>query len=139
MNKRTAEIIMICKGQHEYGQGLGYKQAIAAFLSDHCNCPPEFYNDGVIVNRAILDAALDYLDNINAHNPSAFIRNIFDAYHLHNNPLVDAKYHADWYDAICDALSNADVRSDSGEYINGFTEENIQVVRRAVPTNGVMA
>ena len=64
MNKRTAEIIMICKGHHDYGENLNHKQAIAAFLSDHCLCPIEHYADGTIVNRVIWDAALDYIDSL---------------------------------------------------------------------------
>ena len=128
MEKRTAEIIMICKGNHDYGEHLSHKQAIAAFLSDHCLCPIEYYADGSIVNSVIWSAALDYLDSINAHRPSSFIRCAMDSYNLHNNPLVDKKHNVDWYEAVCMAFSDAQVRNTQGEYINGFTEENTQFV-----------
>ena len=130
MEKRTAEIIMICKGQHDYGKDLGYKEAITAYLSDHCGCPIEYYADGTIVNRVILDAALDYIDSINVHRPSSFLRGAMDSYNLHNNPLIDKKLNTDWYEAVCGAFSIAQVKKD-GEYINGFTEENTQFVHKS--------
>lgn len=127
MEKRTAEIIMICKGKHDYGEHLSHKQAIAAYLSDHCACPMEYYADGTIVNSVIWNAALDYIDSI--HRPSHFLRCVMDSYNLHNNALVDKKLNIDWYEAVCGAFSIAEVAED-GEYINGFTEENTQFVNK---------
>ena len=129
MEKRTAEIIMVCKGRHDFGEYLSHKEAIAAYLSDRCACPIEEYADGNIVNQVIWEAALDYIDSIDVHIPSSFLRAVMDSYHLHNNPFIDKKQHIDLYEAACGAFSVAQVRMD-GEFINGFTEENTRFVRR---------
>lgn len=128
MDKRTAEIIMICKGNHDFGDFLNHKQAIAAYLSDRCLIPIEYYEDGRFVNEAIWNAALDYLDSIKDCRPSSFLRSVMNSYDLHNNSLMDKKYNVDMYEAVCGAFSVAQVRKASGEYINGFTEENTQYV-----------
>ena len=135
MEKRTAEIIMICKGRHNYGEDLGHKQAIAAYLSDQCACPIEEYADGRIVNEVIWVAALDYLDSIKEFRPSSFLRAVMDSYNFHNNPLIDKKHNIDMYEAVCGAFSVAQVRKD-GEYINSFTEENTQKVHKHERTGG---
>ena len=129
MDKRTSEIIMICKGNHDYGENLNHKEAIAAYLSDRCMCPIEEYADGRIVNDVIWDAALDYIDSMKEHRPSSFLRSVMDSYNLHNNPFIDKKHNIDWYEAVCGAFSVAQVRK-NGEYINGFTEENTEFVHK---------
>lgn len=126
MENRTAEIIMICKGHHDYGKNMSHKQAIAAYLSDDCFCPIEFISDRD-VNDVIWVAALDYVDGLK--KPSSFLRAVMDSYNLHNNPLIDKKLNVDMFGAVCGAFSIAQVKAD-GCYINGFTKENTREVCR---------
>lgn len=128
MHTRTSEIIMVCKGQHDFGDFPTLKQAVIAYMSDRCLCPEEAYTDSKI-NEIIWTAALDYIDSFKEYFPSSFLRECQRVMDLHNNPLVQNINRVDMYEAICGAFSLAQVRNDAG-YINGFTEENTQFVRR---------
>lgn len=129
MEKRTAEIIMICKGHHEYGKDLNYKQAIAAFLSDQCLCPIEYYTDDVI-NQIIWNAAIDYINSFKVHRPGSFLQYAKEVFDRHNDPMMNNVLNKiDMYEAICIAFHMAQVRDDNG-FINGFTKENTQFVRK---------
>ena len=120
MDKRTSEIIMICKGNHDYGENLNHKEAIAAYMSDVCLVPLDFYSKDYNINRVIYSAALDFIDN--ADRPSHFIKLIQEFLDVHNNPAFDNR-RIDYYEAICIAFQIMEVMDD-GEYVNGFTEEN---------------
>lgn len=127
MDQRTAAIIMICKGKHDFGEELTHKQAIAAYLSDQCMCPFDYYKSDVIEN-VIKNALKDYIDSI--PRPSVFIGQIEDVMERYNNPLAKCEK-IDYCEAICRAFSLVQVRN-GGAYINGFTEEN---TRRICKTN----
>ena len=126
MEKRTAEIIMICKGNHNYGEELSFKEAIIAYMSDRCCCPIEHYND-TIINKIIWTAAMDYLDNIVSHKPSAFLYSVKEIYDRHNNPFIRKINNIGMYEAICIAFQLVQITED-GEYIDGFTAENTKQV-----------
>lgn len=129
MEKRTAEIIMICKGRHDFGKDLTHKQAIAAYLSDRCGSPVEEYTEE-IVDYEIYQAVLDYLDG--ADKPSCFIRQIMDVLNLHNNPMARCE-HIDYYDAVCIAFSLVQVRhrvDGCMVCVNGFSEPLLQIVQK---------
>lgn len=128
MEKRTAEIIMVCKGQHDFGESPTLKQAVIAYMSDRCICPEEAYTDERI-NEIIWTAALDYLDSMKDTPPSVFLREAKRAMDLHNNPLVKNINRIDVYEAMCIAFMLAQVMEDD-RYIDGFTEENTQRVHR---------
>ena len=123
MKKRTAEIIMVCKGQHDFGKFSTLKQAVIAYMSDRCICPVEAYTDENL-RDIIYEAFMDYLSSCN--NLRAFF------YHL-----KEARYWCDWrpregvddITAVLIAFQLCCVRDDTG-YINGFTEENTQRVLR---------
>lgn len=125
MEQRTAEIIMICKGKHDFGEDLTHKQAIAAYLSDQCGCPLDYYKDDVI-ESVIKNAAKDYIDGI--RRPSFFIGQIEEVMERHNNPLSKCE-NVTYCEAICIVFSLAQVR-DGSAYVNGFTEENTRRVCR---------
>lgn len=127
MEKRTAEIIMVCKGNHDLGDFPNVKQAIAAYMSDRCWCPIETYTDQEI-NGIIWTAALDYIDSM-TQKPSVFFRRAQEVMDIHNNPLVRNINRVDIYEAMCGAFQLSQVRNDAG-YINGFTDENTQLVKR---------
>ena len=130
MEKRTAEIIMICKGQHDYGEDLGHKEAIAAYLSDQCGCPIEYYTEDVI-NNVIWDTAIDYTNSFKEHRPGSFLLCVKEVFSRHNNPMVQNINRIDWYEALCIAFQMAQIKNDTG-YINGFTEENTQFVHKTI-------
>lgn len=128
MEKRTAEIIMVCKGHHDFGKELTHKQAIAAYIADSCCCPVEFYTDDIL-NDIIYQAALDYIDGLKI--PSSFIRDIQNALNLHNNPLLHNINRIDYFEAVCIAFQLAQVRdSNKNAFVNGFSEELIQRVEK---------
>ena len=123
MEKRTAEIIMVCKGQHDFGEFPTLKQAVIAYMSDRCLCPEETYTDCDL--RAIIyDAFMDYLSSCSD------IRTFL--YHV-----KEARYRCNWMprDGIDDitavliGFQLCAVKDDTG-YINGFSEENTQRVFR---------
>ena len=128
MEKRTAEIIMVCKGQHDFGEFSTLKQAVIAYMSDRCIYPAELYTDEQI-NGIIWTAALDYIDGMKDTRPSVFLREAQRAIEIHNNPLVKSINRIDTYEAICIAFMLCQVRDDKG-YIDGFSEENTQRVCR---------
>ena len=127
MLQQTAEIIMICKGRHDYGDNLTHKQAIAAYLSDQCFCSIEYISDNDI-NDVIWQAAIDYINGFKEHLPGSFLQYAKEVYDRHNNPLNKNFNRIDIYEAICSAFQMAQVKSDGGKYINGFTEENTRFV-----------
>lgn len=130
MKKRTAEIIMVCKGQHDFGEFDTFKQAVAAYMSDRCLTPVERYTDAML-NEIIWTTALDYIDGMRDYPPSSFFYDAKRAFDLHNNPFSHSIRRIDMYEAVCVAFQSADVRH-NGEYINGFTEENTGFVYKTV-------
>lgn len=126
MQKRTAEIIMVCKGNHNFGDFPTLKHAVVAYMSDRCACPVDRYTDHMI-NSIIWEAALDYIDSFKEHLPSSFLREIHRVMDLHNNPLATRINRVDMYEATCIAFQLAQVKNNTG-YINGFTEENTKFV-----------
>lgn len=117
MEKRTANIILVCKGHHNFGKELTLKQAVAHYMSEICGCPLECYNDHVL-RGIVWEAAMDFIDTCDA--PRSFL------YHI-----KDARYHCDWspregvddITAVLIAFRLCRVRDENASYINGFTEE----------------
>lgn len=128
MDKRTAEIIMLCKGNHKYpGNYSSLCDLLAAYMSDTCLCDKSVYTESVL-QGIILTAFKDYLDSCD--KPSFFIYQLEDVWNIYNNPLMDPKYRINNNEAVLRAFSTVQVRDD-GKYVNGFTEEN---TRDVVPT-----
>lgn len=127
MDKRTAEIIMVCKGQHDFGKFDTLKQAVAAYMSDRCWYPVELYTDEMI-NDIIWSAAMNLLDHMK--KPSMLLWKVQQVMRLHNNPLVKNINRVDIYEALCGAFQLVSVRDENG-YINGFTEENTRFVYKS--------
>lgn len=128
MEKRTAEIIMICKGRHDFGEELSSKDAIGAYLAFYCALPLELVTED-LVNRAIWDAAIDYIDNIKDTPPGAFLQTIKEAYDMHQSAWLSDMKPIDWYEAVCVAFNLVSVKH-GNRFINGFTEENTQFVSK---------
>lgn len=126
MKKRTAEIIMVCKRQHNFGDFPSLKRAIAAYLSDRCGCPIEHYTDELI-NSAIWAAAMDYIDGMKDYQPSSFLYDIKRVMDFYNNHRSADRKQIDFYEAVCIAFQSADVM-DGQRFVNGFSEENTRFV-----------
>jgi len=76
MEKRTANIIMVCKGHHNFGDDLTLKQAVAHYMSKTCACPVEHYTDRAL--RAIVwEAFMDFMDTCTS--PRGFLYHIKEA------------------------------------------------------------
>lgn len=123
MEKRTAEIIMVCKGQHDFGKFPSLKQAVTAYMSDRCGCPAETYNDGTL-RLIIYDAFMDYISSCS--DIRCFLYDIKNAlYWCDGRPREGV----DDITGVLIGFQLCDVM-DSAGYVNGFTEENTQRVRR---------
>ena len=121
MDKRTFNIIMVCKGNHNFGKDLSLKQAVAHYMSKTCACPAETYTD-LCLRGIIWEAFMDFMSTCT--NPRGFL------YHL-----KEARYWCDWSPRenidditamliafqLCRVCEKAD--DGSYHYINGFTEE----------------
>lgn len=116
MDKRTANIILACKGHHNFGDDLTLKQAVAHYMSKTCACPVEHYTDRVL-RGIVWEAFMDFMNTCD--NPREFLYDI-----------KEARYWCDWspredvddITAILIAFQLCQVRDDNG-YVNGFTEE----------------
>lgn len=118
LEKRTAEIIMICKGKHEFGEG-SYKELIRRYMSDRYEFPEENYREELI-DRIIREAAYDFAENLTSCTLKDFFKEAEESMYITGND--------DFSIAICNAFAAVDVFID-GSYVNGFTEENIKVVK----------
>ena len=124
MRQRTAEIIAICKGRHEFGENLSPTEAIATYMSDDTGCPTELYDD-VILESIVADALFDFIDGMTM--PSSFLRDIRDIYCRHNTfAEMKGLEKISYTDAVCFAFSTVSVKRD-GKFINGFTKENTRL------------
>ena len=118
MNERTANIIWVCKGHHNYDCNT-LKEAVAHYMSEECGCPIEVYTDRVLLS-IVWEAFMDFMSVCT--NPRYFLYT-----------LKDAKYWCDYspregvddVQAILIALQLCRVRDDEG-YVNGFSDELIQ-------------
>lgn len=118
MEKRTANIIMVCKGHHNFGQDLTLKQAVAHYMSKTCDCPLEVYTDKAL-RGIVFEAFMDYMSSC------TYPREIL--YHI-----KEARYWCDWslkedvddITAILIGFQLCQVRDGNG-YVNGFTDELI--------------
>ena len=117
MEKRTFNIIMISKGNHNFGKELTRKQAVAHYMSKICGNTIETYTDRVLRN-IVWDALMDFMAACDS--PHSFL------YHLKN-----AKYWGDGspregvddIDAILIAFQCCKVQNEDHNCINGFTED----------------
>lgn len=132
MDDRTAELIMVLKGQHELENedtanlpNLGtYIHDVALYLSDDCMCPFSYYQkDPACIAGVVRQAVLDYMKVCD--NPSFVLWQYFDHQRLFGDIYDDTQL---W----CATLVSVAVR-DNGKYINGFSEENTKKYVRQYP------
>lgn len=129
MDNRTAEIIMVLKGNHNLAENLpegtpemgAYLQDVALYLSDDCMCPFHNYakNPGLL-SSVIQNAVTDYLKA--CENPSFFVWEYFNTKRQWGDRYTDDQC---W----CVALMMTNVR-DNGRFVNGFNDRNTQNYKR---------
>lgn len=137
MEKRTAEIIMVLKGNHnlreeapEDVKNLGtYLHDLALYLSDDCWCPFSYCVEHPdCLDSIVQSAVLDYISS--CENPRGFLWHYFDVKRLFGTdilPIREAVYNDT--QCWCAALVAVSVRN-GDKYINGFTEENTVSYKR---------
>lgn len=134
LEQQTADIIMVCKGKHNFGNFSSLKQAVAAYIADRKGVPVNALAQKEI-NCAIENAALNYMDTLNSGRPSSFVRRVMAVLNMHNNPENRGAVRIDRYEAICIVL-----RTETGTLKNmcayGHDDYNAQVVRRVTGLNG---
>ncbi len=124
LSERTADIIMILKGNH-YFKGDGYpkklvqtawyRELVALYLSDDCNVPYSYYGKAKhVVDDVVHDAVKNYVATCD--NPKAFLFEYFEAKRMFGDKMDDAEC---W----CSALMQQQV-ADGDTYVNGFTYGN---------------
>lgn len=129
MDNRTAEVIMVLKGNHNLADNLpedtpqmgAYLQDLALYLSDDCMCPFHIYakNPGLMTS-VIQNAVTDYIKA--CENPSFFVWEYFDAKRQWGDRYTDDQC---W----CVALTMTAVR-DNAHYVNGFCDQNTKAYQR---------
>ena len=118
MEKRTAEIIMVLKGNHNLGEHDTLKQYLIAYMSNRCYCSKDVYTDELLYS-VVKEAIKDTMSHLSSPGQiRAFLYSYFEARMSH-----------DELDSWLVALQLMQVR-ENGEYINGFTEENTKLVRK---------
>lgn len=118
MKKRTANIILVCKGHHDFESELTLKQAVAHYMSKTCACPLEVYTDNVL-RGIVFEAFIDYMSSCTC--PREILYNI-----------KEVRYWCDWslkedvddITAILIGFKLCQVRDEKG-FVNGFSEELI--------------
>ena len=117
MELRTSNIIMICKGAHNYGN-ITPKQALKKYMASTCGTEETDYKDCVLLD-IIQNAVLDYIAT--CEEPQSFLFDYFEA--QKRNGTVEA-----WLIAF--QLINVRKRLENGDllYINGFTEGTLKVI-----------
>lgn len=129
MDARTAEVIMILKGNHNLEDGIPddtpnlgtYLQDIALYLSDDCACPFSHYaNNPGCLTSVIQNVVTDYMKA--CYNPSFLVWEYFQTKRQWGDRYDDNQC---W----CVALMSTAVR-DNGKFINGWNEHNTQPYAR---------
>lgn len=121
MQQRTSNIIMIIKGQHNYGN-IEPKDAIKKYMAETCGCEESDYTDYNLMQ--ILSVVVqDYISG--CENPQRFLFDYFDALmNYYKGDSIKA-----WISAL--QLSNVkrkNMLTGCYEFINGLNENNIKVV-----------
>ncbi len=108
MEKRTANIIMACKGNFK-ARVSGLDGAIC-YMS-HITGTPKRHYVGECIESIMLEAMYDFIDTCD--KPSVFLRNIYECKHPNSTLAM----------RISNAFIDTRVKNRNGDYVNGFSEE----------------
>ena len=119
MQQRTSNIIMIIKGQHDYGN-IEPKDAIKKYMAEICGCEETDYTDHTLM-RILSVVVQDYISG--CENPQRFLFDYFDALmNYYKGDSINA-----WISALC--LVNVRKYDKDGDFkfVNGFDISNVKV------------
>lgn len=131
MDKRTSEIIMVLKGNHNLNENIpediptlgSYLDDLALYLSDDCNCSYSYYiTHPECFADIIYNVVTDYIKA--CYHPEFFIQEYFRI-KKQNNEIDDIQC---W----CTALAFAEIK-ENNKYINGWNQYNTQHYQRKRP------
>lgn len=129
MDNRTAELIMVLKGQHNLTENLpenipqigAYLQDVALYLSDDCMCSFNAYaKNPALMTGVIQNVVTDYIKACD--NPAYFVWEYFNTKRQWGDRYTDDQC---W----CVALMMTNVR-EGDNYINGFNARNTRQYKR---------
>ena len=109
MDRRTLEIIIVCKGYTRYDSDFGLVDCVRNYMSDKCKCDKELYTMDKM-ETILKEAFYDFIDVCD--RPSHLLKMLDDT----------KKYNVNLSCRICMVLQNIQVCTD-GKYINGFPSD----------------
>lgn len=125
MEKRTAEIVMVLKGHHEYGELDTYRDHLTAYMSDRCDYPADKYTDEMLFG-IVQEAVKDYMSGCTGPAQiRCFLYSYFEAHKWHDSELTQ------WLAALSQVQVKEKNADGTWRYINGFTEENTAFVYKS--------
>ena len=120
MQLRTSNIIMVIKGNHNYGN-IEPKEAIKKYMAETCGCDEADYND-ILLMRILSVVVQDFIETCN--KPQRFLFDYFDA--------LTNYYNGDSIKSWISALQLIQIKEydKDGDFIfmNGFNISNIRVI-----------
>ena len=120
MNQRTSNIIMIIKGQHNYGN-IEPIQAIKKYMAETYGYEESDYTLHIIYG-IIQSVVLDYIKD--ADNPQHLLFDYFEGLKYYKGDSIKA-----WISALCLVNVRKMNKENTGfEFVNGFNENNINVI-----------
>lgn len=114
MEKRTLEIIAVCKGNTRYDSDIGLVDAVKNYMSDTCICDKEYYTDSQMEN-IMTEALYDFIDVCD--KPSYILRKLEEVKWITENLT----------ERICIVFKGVKIR-DKNTYVNGFDERYEKIV-----------
>ena len=123
MQQRTSNIIMIIKGQHNYGN-IEPKDAIKKYMAETCGCEEADYTDYNLMQ--ILSVVVqDYIKG--CENPQRFLFDYFDALmNYYKGDSIKAWISALQLAQVCELVDTT--TSYYKKYVNGFNSDNVVVI-----------
>lgn len=109
MQKRTLEIIAVCKGDTRYDSQTGLVDAVKNYMSDTCLCDKVLYTDNRLEN-ILVTAFYDFVDVCD--RPSFFLKQLEEFKWL--DPSLTGR--------ICAMFQSVEVW-DGYKYVNGFNAD----------------
>ena len=120
MQQRTSNIIMIIKGQHNYGD-IEPIDAIKKYMAETCGCEESDYTLDIIYD-VIQSTVLDYIKG--SDRPEHFLFDYFEGLKYYRGDSIKA-----WISALCLVnVRKTNLETNSFDFVNGFNENNINVV-----------
>ena len=143
LQDRTAELIMVLKGNHDLHDAcpdeetctrMSYLDEVALYMSDDCDCSFAYYKTHPNVLKSVIEEAVKDFANC-TYTPHVFLYDYFEARNRVIMTPDGIKLLYNETEAWCVALTLCNVRDNTSKstYVNGFTEYNTQAYKRQRP------